>query len=302
MPKAKQNSVAEDVEEEAPLHGVINEEEAKTYRDGLDKIFDNLAKNIQDNIGNAMELAVIDLKAQITNHISGAEEVDPKGILNTIRDPSCLILREPTEEVREKLEEIVPDSDIPSGKDILQDIEDVGTLNEQQKSDIGEVFDNLEIAHEYLGRSCGLMAGLSRTLTSKQLLLLLKTTIRPLIQVKTIEGFFDEPGTNTSEKGILQSEEDKILNSITPAPSSELIKKEKINSPFRLVAATLAFKTLNKFTNGTTQRKMQERYDVRPKQLALYLTGRRYLGGSDRKRRLSGQEEGVSTSKKAKTQ
>ena len=85
MPKAKQKSVAEDVEEETPLHGVINEEEAKTYRDGLDKIFDNLAKNIQDNIGNAMELAVIDLKAQITNHISGAEEVDPKGILNTIR-------------------------------------------------------------------------------------------------------------------------------------------------------------------------------------------------------------------------
>ena len=44
MPKAKQKSVAEDVDEETPLHGVINEEEAKTYRNGLDKIFDNLAK------------------------------------------------------------------------------------------------------------------------------------------------------------------------------------------------------------------------------------------------------------------
>ena len=151
MPKAKQKSIAEDVEEETPLHGVINEEEAKRYRDGLDKIFDKLAKNIQDNIGNAMELAVIDLKTQITNNIPGAEDVDPKGVLNTIRDPSCLILREPTEEVREKLEEIVLDSDIPSGKDIIQDIKDMGTLNEQQKLDIGEVFDNLEIAHEYLG-------------------------------------------------------------------------------------------------------------------------------------------------------
>ena len=151
MPKAKQKSVAEEVEEETPLHGVINEEEAKTYRNGLDKIFDNLAKNIQDNIGNAMELAIIDLKTQITNYIPGTEEVDPNGILNTIRDPSCLILREQTEEVREKLEEIVPDSDIPSGKDIIKDIEDVGTLNEQQKRDIGEIFDNLEIAHEYLG-------------------------------------------------------------------------------------------------------------------------------------------------------
>ena len=68
------------------------------------------------------------------------------------------------------------------------------------------------------------------------------------------------------------------------------------------MAATLAFKILNKFTNGTTQKKMQDRYNIKPKQLALYLTGRRYLGGSDRKRRLSGQDEGASTSKKTKTQ
>ena len=100
MPKAKQKSVADDAEEETPLHGVINEEEAKAYRDGLDTIFQNLAKNIQDDIGNAMELTVVELTTHITNHIPGAEEVDPKGILNTIRDPSCLILRKQTEEVR----------------------------------------------------------------------------------------------------------------------------------------------------------------------------------------------------------
>ena len=44
MPKAKQKSVADDVEEETPLHGVINEEEVKTYRDGLETIFESLAK------------------------------------------------------------------------------------------------------------------------------------------------------------------------------------------------------------------------------------------------------------------
>ena len=300
MPKAKQKSVAEEVEDDTPLHGVINEEESKIYRKDLDKIFDNLSKNIQDNVGNAMELAVKDLINRIAGHIPSAEEIDPVGILNTIRDTSCLILRNPTEEAREKMEEVDPDSDIPSGKDIVQDIENLGTLNEQQKHDIGEIFDNLEIAHEYLGRSCGLMAGLSRSLTSKQLLLLMKTTIRPLIQVNIKEGLLDEPVAGTSRKGILRSEEDEILNSLTPSPSSELIKKEKENSPFRLIAATLAFKIMNKFTTGTSQRKMQERYYVKLKQLALYLTGCRYLGGSDRKRRLSGQKEGIS--KKPKTQ
>ena len=56
MPKAKQKSVTEEVEDDTPLHGVINEEEAKTYRKDLDKILENLAKNIQDNVGNAMEI------------------------------------------------------------------------------------------------------------------------------------------------------------------------------------------------------------------------------------------------------
>ena len=63
------------------------------------------------------------------------------------------------------------------------------------------------------------------------------------------------------------------------APSAETIKNEKANSLTRLLAATLVFKILHKFTDGTMQQRMQERYNMRLKQLALYLTGRRYLGG-----------------------
>ena len=69
MPKAKQKSVTEEVEDDTPLHGVINEEESKTYRKDLDKILDNLAKNIQDNVGNAMELGVKELINRIADHI-----------------------------------------------------------------------------------------------------------------------------------------------------------------------------------------------------------------------------------------
>ena len=47
--------------------------------------------------------------------------------------------------------------------------------------------------------------------------------------------------------------------------------------------ATLAYKLLKKFGGGTTQREIQKKYGVRPKQLALCITGRKYLGGMDRK-------------------
>ena len=82
-----------------------------------------------------------------------------------------------------------------------------------------------------------------------------------------------------------------------PDASSDIIKKENHNSPTRLLAATLAFKLLRRFGKGTTQRNMQELFDVRPKQLALCITGHKYLGGTDRwarKRRASGEEPSTS--------
>ena len=292
----------EEAEEDVPLHGMINKDEAWVYRESLDKILEDMAANIENSVANTMELAIIDLRAEIVKQITGAEEVDTGTILKSIWDPTCLALREQTEEVITKPEEILPESETASGGDVIKSIDDVEALTQERQHDIIEIFNNLEIAHEYLGRSCGLMGALSRSLSSKQLLLLLKASIRPLIQINSLAGFLDEPKAGMTGRSFLETKDDGVLATMTPAPSSETLKNEKVNSPTRLVVATLAFKILNKFSSGTTQRKMQDRYDVKPKQLALYLTGRRYLGGSDRRRRLSGQDKGASTSKKTKTQ
>ena len=304
MPKATQKLMVdvEEAEEDVPLHGMINEDEARAYRESLDKIFEDMAANIDNSIANVMELAIIDLRAEIVKKITGTEEVDTRTFLKSIQDPTCLALREQTEEVIAKLEEILPESETASGGDVIKSIDDVEALTQEQQHDITEIFDNLEIAHEYLGQSCRLMGSLLRSLSSKQLLLLLKASIRPLIQINSLAGFLDEPKAGVTGRSLLETKDDRVLATMTPAPSSKTLKNEKVNSPTRLVVATLAFKILNKFSSGITQRKMQDRYDVKPKQLALYLTGRRYLGGSDRKRRLSGQDKGASTSKKTKTQ
>ena len=70
---------------------------------------------------------------------------------------------------------------------------------------------------------------------------------------------------------------------VNPRPAGFPTCKEKINSKTRLLAATYTFKILNKFGHGTTQKQIQEDYQVKPKQLSVCLTGRKYLGGSDRK-------------------
>ena len=189
MLKATQKSIIDidEAEEEIPLHGSINEDEAKAYRESLDKIFQDMAKNIENNIANALELAIIDLRTVIMKHITSAEDMDTGTILKTIRDPTCLALGEQTEAIIEKLEEILPDLEIASGGDILKAIDDVEALMEEQKHDIGEIFDNLEIVLRAVMQTHG---GLSRSLSSKQLLLLLKASVRPLIQINAITGFF----------------------------------------------------------------------------------------------------------------
>ena len=87
---------------------------------------------------------------------------------------------------------------------------------------------------------------------------------------------------------------------LTPDPQAPLLLKEKVNSETRLLAATYAFKILSRFGTGTTQKQMQETYLVKAKQLSLCLTGRKYLGGSDRqaraKKRKSSDEPEPSTS------
>ena len=50
----------------------------------------------------------------------------------------------------------------------------------------------------------------------------------------------------------------------------------------RLLATTITFKILKRFRDGVTQRELQQLYGVRPKQLALCITGRKYMGGSDK--------------------
>ena len=81
-------------------------------------------------------------------------------------------MRKQTEVIEAKLEEIIPESDIISGKEIIRDIDEIEPLTKEQRQDIREVFENLEIAHEYLSQSCGVIGALSRSLSSKQLLLL----------------------------------------------------------------------------------------------------------------------------------
>ena len=70
MPKARfKSQTAEEMAEEPTLHGAINEDEAKLYIQNVDDIFNNMGKNIEKGMENAMEVAIMALKQAMENVI-----------------------------------------------------------------------------------------------------------------------------------------------------------------------------------------------------------------------------------------
>ena len=209
MPKAR-SLAAEEMAEDPTLHGAINEDEAKLYIQSMDDIFNNMAKIIKKGMENTMEVAIMALKQAMEKVILGIEEADTGTILKAIRDPPCLAIQRQTEEVEAKLEELMSDEDIPEGKSIIENISEIEELTEQQRQDIGEVFKNLEVAHKHLAKLCGLMGVLSQTLSSRQLLLLMKASIQPLVQINTLAGLLDDPKRSGKKRDPLENTADRV--------------------------------------------------------------------------------------------
>ena len=64
MPKAQQKSVEEE-EDDVPLHGPINEAEAKQYSLALDDIIIKMGQDIKDGAQDAMKKAIMTYKEEI---------------------------------------------------------------------------------------------------------------------------------------------------------------------------------------------------------------------------------------------
>ena len=177
----------------------------------------------------------------------------------------------------------MPEEDLPSASDVATQAQELDDLTLEQRELLTELFNKLEVAHDSLAKASSTLGRLSRSLSSKQLLTVLKASIHPLIQINALENFWKDPAVTQLKAELPEDIHRRVKLTMILDPMMEAMKRESINSPTCLLVATLAYKLLKKFGGGKTQNKMQERYGVRPKQLALYITGRKYLGGTDRK-------------------
>ena len=206
------------------------------------------------------------------------EDAKVEAVLEAIKDKACTVLMPPDSNKEEILEAMMPETETPDLEDLLSNTEELGDITSNQKELLGELFEELEMAHESLTRACSTLGRLSRGLSGRQLLLTLRASIRPLVQLNIVEKFWKDPAQKSRKTDLPDDLHHRVALTMIPDTSAEIIKKENNNSPTRLLAATLAFHILKRFGQGMTQRNMQELYEVKPKQMALCITGRKYLG------------------------
>ena len=297
MPKASRKS-SEDTEEHG-LSAVTNPEEAKDQLRDLEALMKNIKEKIEvRDTTNLLRQTLENMKTRLAATFPALDTADVNIISHAVKDKEFKVLLPRTEDTENLLEELLPSSEMPPASNVVRAVQEADTLSESDQELIAELFNSLETSHDQLATASGLIGRLAHTLKPSQLMLVLKASIRPLIQLRTAAGADKEAATGRHTE-LPEKQAEKIEMLIFPDPNAPQLRKEKINSPTRLLTATYNFKIVNTFGEGTTQRGLQERFQVKAKQLAVCITGRKYMGGTDCKRKISGTDEGASSSKKS---
>ena len=282
MPKAHRKSTSSDEDEG---YGYINPGEAKAHVNALEDVMTKIKNKIeQKEMTDLLDEVLAELKGVLSNLSPSMQLADISTVSRAIRDKHFNALLPRSDEIEETLLEIIPDEELPGAPEVIRTAEMKKEMSKEDKAIVAELFSNLEVAHDHMATACGLLSRLSRTLDPPQLLTIIHASIRPLIQLKELTPL-ETTTTQKKSRELPDEQEERVKILLTPDPQAPLLRKEKVNSETRLLAATYAFKILGTFGTGTTQKQMQETYLVKAKQLSLCLTGRKYLGGSDRRAR-----------------
>lgn len=170
-----------------------------------------------------MKKNVICFKRVITSIITTMAEVNKTAVLDMIKDPSCMALMPQMEEREEQLQDIMPEEELSSVSEVMAWAVEIEDLSPEQKSLLTELFDDLEVAHDHLGRACGTLGRLSQSLNGRQLLTVLKASVQSMIQINGLEIFWKEPALAQQKTELPEDKYCRVKLMMIPDPRSGTI-------------------------------------------------------------------------------
>ena len=111
---------------------------------------------------------------------------DISTVSRAIRDKNYNVVLPKSDTLDQILEEMIPSEDILDAPEVLRAAQEEGKISKEDQKVVAELFSSLEVAHNHMATTCGLLSRLSRTLKPEQLLTIIKASIRPLIQLNAL--------------------------------------------------------------------------------------------------------------------
>ena len=166
------------------------------------------------------------MKTRLVATFPSLDTADINIIINSVKDKEFKVLLPRTEETEALLEELLPESEIPPAADVARAVREIDTLSGEDQELIAELFDTLEAVHDQLATVSGLIGRLARKLKPNQLTLVLKSSIRPLIQLRSTAGV-DMEATTSKPTELPEKQAERIEMLITPDPTLLNLKRKK---------------------------------------------------------------------------
>ena len=273
--------LVEEEEEEWPEAGAQNVAEAEQYQDKINNIFDHLSILIHQDTKTALSQTIQNFKKVITKQWDSMGAADTDVVLRTIKDPTALYLRQHL--MAGGIEVVDPPEEIPSGEEFLRQLPERARQAEETAF-IVDIFNHAGQAHQHLSEVCVNVAALAKIIDKTTLMTVINGAVRPLVQLNVPEGFLnpiEDKKAPTSE----EEKKEKVKKTVLPVPNATCLKHEPQNGPTRILTAAVWLKLSRKYFNKGMAKEACKWFLVRAKQLSRVLTGRKYLGGTQARKR-----------------
>ena len=181
------------------------------------------------------------------------------------------------------IEVVDPPEEIPSGEEFLRKLPERARWAEETAFII-DIFNHAAQAHKHLSEVGANVASLAKITDKTTLMTVINGAVWPLVQLNVPEGFLnpvEDKKAPTSE----EEKKEKVKKTVLPIPDATCLKHEPQNGPTRILTAAVWLKLSHKYFNEGMAKKACEWFLVRAKQLSRVLTGRKYLGGTQARKR-----------------
>ena len=271
----------EEEEEEWPEAGAQNPEEAEQYVDRINNIFDHLSTLIHEDKKDALGQTIRNFKKLVGKQWETMGDVDVDVVLHTIKDPTAVYLHQHL--TRGGVKVFDPPEEIPTSPEFLRQLPK-RTRHAEETAFIADIFDHAAQAHEHLSAVCANISALAKITDKTTLHTIINDAVRPLVQINIPEGFLN-PVEDRRAKTTEEERCEKVRKTVLPIPNAPCLAHKPKNGPTHILAVAVWLKLNHKYFNEGTAKEACDRFEVRAKQLSRVLMGRKYLGGTQAKKR-----------------